>query len=61
VIYYDQRGHGRSDYSTHEFWNLRTWANDLRRLCDALGLIKPVILGSSFGGSVALTLRGPVP
>jgi pimeloyl-ACP methyl ester carboxylesterase len=55
VIYYDQRGHGRSDYSSANCWNLRTWADDLRRLCDALGLTKPVILGSSFGGFVALT------
>jgi pimeloyl-ACP methyl ester carboxylesterase len=24
VLYYDQRGHGRSNRSTPEFWNLRT-------------------------------------
>ena len=23
MIYYDQRGHGRSDLSSPEFWNLR--------------------------------------
>ena len=51
VLYFDLRGHGRSDHSSAEFWNLRTWADDLRRLCDALGLRKPVILGSSFGGT----------
>jgi pimeloyl-ACP methyl ester carboxylesterase len=61
VIFYDQRGHGRSDYSTAEFWNLRTWADDLRRLCNALGLAKPVVLGSSFGGFVALTYAGLFP
>jgi len=32
IIYYDQRGHGRSDASTSEFWNLRTWARDRRAL-----------------------------
>src|SRR5271170_895795 len=53
VLYYDQRGHGRSDHCTSEFWNLQTWAYDLRRLCDVLGLVKPVVLGSSFGGHVA--------
>ncbi len=37
IIFYDQRGHGRSDHSSAEFWNLPTWADDLRRLCDALG------------------------
>ncbi len=61
IIYFDQRGHGRSDYSSAEFWNLRTWAGDLRRLCDALGLVKPVILGSSFGGFVALTYAALFP
>jgi pimeloyl-ACP methyl ester carboxylesterase len=54
VVYFDLRGHGRSDHSSAEFWNMRTWADDLRRLCDALGLDKPVVLGSSFGGFVAL-------
>ena len=33
IIFYDQRGHGRSDHSRAEFWNLPTWADDLRRLC----------------------------
>ena len=61
VIYFDLRGHGRSDRSTAEFWNMRTWADDLRRLCDALGLHKPVILGSSFGGDVALTYAALFP
>jgi pimeloyl-ACP methyl ester carboxylesterase len=31
---------------------LRTWADDLQRLYDALGLRKPVVLGSSFCGAV---------
>lgn len=61
VLFYDQRGHGRSDRGTAESWNLRTWADDLRRLCDALGLRKPVVLGSSFGGFVALTYAGLFP
>jgi pimeloyl-ACP methyl ester carboxylesterase len=61
VVYFDLRGHGRSDHSSAEFWNLRTWADDLRRLCDALGLDKPVVLGSSFGGDVALAYAGAFP
>jgi len=61
IIFYDQRGHGRSDRSTAEFWNLPTWADDLCRLCDALGLTKPVVLGSSFGGFVALAYAGLFP
>lgn len=61
VVYYDQRGHGRSDHSTAEHWNLPTWADDLRRLCDALSLDKPVVLSTSFGGFVALTYAGMFP
>jgi proline iminopeptidase len=61
VLYFDLRGHGRSDHSSAEFWNTRTWADDLRRLCDALGLRKPVVLGSSFGGNVALTYAALFP
>src|SRR5271165_233923 len=61
VLYFDLRGHGRSDHSSAEFWNVRTWADDLRRLCDALGLRQPVVLGSSFGGNVVLTYAGLFP
>jgi pimeloyl-ACP methyl ester carboxylesterase len=61
IVFYDQRGHGRSDHSTSEHWNQRTWATDLRRLCDTLGLRRPVVLGSSFGGRVALTYAGMFP
>lgn len=61
VVYFDLRGHGRSDRSSAEFWNLRTWADDLRRLCDAFGLRKPIVLGSSFGGDVALTYAALFP
>ena len=32
IVYFDLRGHGRSDHSSPEFWNMRTWADDLRRL-----------------------------
>jgi len=61
VLYFDLRGHGRSEHSSAGFWNMRTWADDLRRLCDALGLRKPVVLGSSFGGDVALTYAALFP
>jgi pimeloyl-ACP methyl ester carboxylesterase len=61
IVFYDQRGHGRSDHSTPEFWNQRTWASDLKELCDALGLVQPVVLGSSFGGRIALTYAGLFP
>lgn len=61
LIYYDQRGHGRSDHDDESAWNLTTWATDLRDLCDALGLTRPIVLGSSFGGFVAAAYAGLFP
>lgn len=53
VICFDQRGHGRSDRGTPETWNLTQWADDIVALCKTLGIEKPVVMGSSFGGIVA--------
>jgi pimeloyl-ACP methyl ester carboxylesterase len=53
IVYYDHRGHGRSDRRPADEWTLDTFADDVVRLCDALGIVKPVVLGQSFGGFVA--------
>ncbi|HEY0135293.1 MAG TPA: alpha/beta hydrolase, partial [Nannocystis sp.] len=53
VVYLDQRGCGRSDRSEPARWNLDTWADDVRAVCDALEVVRPVVLGFSFGGIVA--------
>ena len=53
VVYVDHRGHGRSDRRPPEEWTLDTFADDVVRLCDALGIVRPVVLGQSFGGFVA--------
>jgi pimeloyl-ACP methyl ester carboxylesterase len=53
VVVYDHRGTGRSDWRSPEEWTLDTWADDVVRLCDVLGIVKPIVLGSSFGGMVA--------
>lgn len=53
VIYVDHRGHGRSDRRPPEEWTLDVFADDVVRLCDALGIVKPIVLGQSFGGFVA--------
>ena len=53
VIYIDHRGNGRSggDPAT---WTLAQWGDDVKGLCDALGIEKPVVFGQSFGGMVAI-------
>jgi len=53
IIYYDHRGHGRSDPRPACEWKLDVWADDVVRLCDALGIVRPIVLGQSFGGFVA--------
>jgi proline iminopeptidase len=54
VIYLDHRGNGRSDGGPKESWNLAQWGDDVRAFCEALSIEKPVVLGVSFGGMVAM-------
>jgi proline iminopeptidase len=53
VIYYDHRGNGRSGGNDPAEWNLAQWGDDVKGLCDALGIEKPIVFGHSFGGFVA--------
>lgn len=61
VVYYDHRGNGRSDFSEPDHWSLQQWGDDLKGLCDALGIEKPIIVGTSFGGFVALSYATRYP
>lgn len=54
VVYYDHRGNGRSSGDDPKDWNLAQWGDDLRDLCDALGIERPIVIGTSFGGFVSL-------
>lgn len=54
IIYLDHRGNGRSEDGPRESWNLAQWGDDVRAFCDALGIADPIVLGTSFGGMVAL-------
>ena len=53
VIYIDHRGNGRSG-GGQETWTLAQWGDDVKGLCDVLGIEKPVVFGQSFGGMVAI-------
>ncbi len=53
VVFYDHRGNGRSEGDDPAEWNLEQWADDVKGLCDALGIVRPIVCGLSFGGFVA--------
>jgi proline iminopeptidase len=61
LVYLDHRGQGRSDKSAPEHWTLAQWADDVRGLCDALGIEKPIVFGQSFGGMVAMAYAARHP
>ncbi len=61
VIYLDHRGNGRSDRSDPSHWTLDEWADDLRAFCEALEIERPVVLGQSFGGMVAMAYAARHP
>ena len=62
VVYFDHRGNGRSDgRNDPSGWELDTWADDVSRLCGALEIASPVLLGVSFGGTVAMHAAGRHP
>jgi pimeloyl-ACP methyl ester carboxylesterase len=54
VVYLDHRSHGRSDRTGSDRWTLDCWADDVAAFCDALEIAKPVVIGTSFGGFVAM-------
>ncbi len=54
IVYLDHRGNGRSDAGAPESWTLAQWGDDVRAFCETLGIERPIVLGVSFGGMVAL-------
>ncbi|MGH9887498.1 MAG: alpha/beta fold hydrolase [bacterium] len=61
LVYFDHRGQGRSDTGDPRDWTLAQWADDVRGLCDALGIEKPIVFGQSFGGTVAMAYAARHP
>jgi pimeloyl-ACP methyl ester carboxylesterase len=58
VVAVDLRGHGKSD-KPRQSYTMPLFANDLAWMCPQIGLHKPVVIGHSMGGVVALALRYP--
>jgi pimeloyl-ACP methyl ester carboxylesterase len=55
VVLYDHRGNGRSDDGDRARWTLAQWGDDVKALCDVLGIERPIVIGGSFGGFVAMS------
>jgi proline iminopeptidase len=56
LVYLDQRGQGRSGRPPLETCTIEQMADDAAAFCQTLGIARPIILGHSFGGFVALEL-----
>lgn len=61
IVYLDHRGNGRSEHGPTEHWNLDQWADDVHGLCEALGIERPIVMGQSFGGMVAIAYAARHP
>jgi pimeloyl-ACP methyl ester carboxylesterase len=56
----DLRGCGRSDRPA-EGYDIPDFADDLARFCAAVGIAKPVVVGHSLGGMIAVELAAQQP
>jgi proline iminopeptidase len=61
LIYLDQRGQGRSGRPPLQTCSPMQMADDAATLCRVLGIERPIVLGHSFGGFVALHLASRHP
>jgi pimeloyl-ACP methyl ester carboxylesterase/DNA-binding SARP family transcriptional activator len=59
-VHYDERGNGLSDWGNPEF-SVDAFVRDLEAVVDALGLDRFALLGSSKGGSTAITYAARHP
>ena len=54
VVVTDRRGNGRSDGGGDpSVWTLERYADDVYELCKAMGIVRPIVLGTSYGGFIA--------
>jgi pimeloyl-ACP methyl ester carboxylesterase len=60
VVAVDLRGHGQSDKPKQDY-GMTAFADDLVWLCEQIGLKKPVVIGHSMGGVIAVELTARFP
>jgi proline iminopeptidase len=61
VVYYDERGSGRSERPWTGHYQLDTLVEDVEALRRALGVPKIALMGHSFGGTLALEYAAKYP
>ena len=61
VVYLDLRGHGRSERGDPADWSFEVCADDVRAFCDALGIARPVVLGTPSAASSRWCTRLAIP
>jgi pimeloyl-ACP methyl ester carboxylesterase len=61
LVFPDMRSTGRSDPTSSERWSVDRWADDVPALCSALEIDKPIVLGHSYGGYVAIEYASRYP
>lgn len=54
VVYLDLRSHGRSARHDPADWTFEACADDVAAFCEALSIVRPIVLGHSAGGLVAI-------
>ena len=56
VVYLDLREHGRSRRQDPDAWTFEACADDIDTFCEVLGIDRPIVLGHSMGGFIAMHL-----
>jgi pimeloyl-ACP methyl ester carboxylesterase len=61
VLAVDVRGRGLSDRDPEASYWLPTYADDIRRMAEALGLVRAIFVGTSMGGLITMELANAAP
>lgn len=61
IVYFDQRGSGRSERPWTKEYGVSTLVDDLERLREALGVARMSLIAHSFGGLLALEYAAAYP
>lgn len=61
IVFYEQRGSGRSDDCTLDKLNIKQHVTDLHEFCQTLNIQQPILTGVSYGGYISLAYASQYP